>query len=111
MSAVILLLFSVARVFSRSVGEGILPPWLEFTPAVKRPLAVVRPYSHTPSFGGHCCPGVLRPVRADCDSRSSSSGSILPSLFSKLTHTSGDGSGSSGQGLEYYTVSTGVTVT
>ena len=64
MSAVILVLFSLARVSTLSVGEGILPPWLESTPAVKKPLAVVRPCSHIRSFGGHCCPGVSKPVPA-----------------------------------------------
>ena len=52
-----------------------------------------RPFSHVPSFGGHFCPGVSRPVPADGGSRSFSSGSILPSLLSKLTHTSGGISG------------------
>ena len=110
MSTVLLVLLS-ARVSTLSVGEGTLPPGLESTPAVKKPLAVVRPCSHIPSFGGHSCPGVLRPVPADGDLSSSSSGSILPSLFSILTHTSGDGSGAGGQGLECCTVSTCVTVT
>ena len=98
MSAVILVLFSLARVSTYSVVGGILPPWLESTAAVKKPLAVVRHCSHVLSFGGPCCLGVSRPVPAGGDwSSSSSSGSILPSLFSKLTYTSGDGSGSSGQ--------------
>ena len=77
LSAEILVLLS-ARVSTLSVGEGILPPWFESTAAVKKPAAVVRPVSHVPSFGGHCCPGVSRPVPADGDSSSSSSGSILP---------------------------------
>ena len=82
MSNVILVLSS-ACLSTLSVGERILPPWFESTPAVKKPLAVVRPCSHVPSFGGYCCPGVLGPVPADGDSSSSSSGPILPSLFSK----------------------------
>ena len=87
-----------ANVFvsSYSVVEGILPPWLESTPAVKKPLAVVRPCSHIPSFGGHCSPGVPKSVPAYDDLSSSRSGSILPSSFFKLTHTSDEGSGSSG---------------
>ena len=91
---------NVLVLVDRSGGDGVLPPWLESTPAVKKPLAVVRHCSHVPSFGGPCCPGVLRPVPADGDSSSSSSGSILPSLFSKLTYAL-DGSGSGEQGLEY----------
>ena len=46
------------------VGEEMSPPWFEPTPAVKKPSAVVRPVSHVPSFGGHCCPGASRPVPA-----------------------------------------------
>ena len=76
---------TVAVLFSRSVGDEIFPPWLEPTSAVKMPEAVVRPWSHVPSFGGHCCPGVSRPVPADGGSSSFSSGPILPSLFIKLT--------------------------
>ena len=34
---------SVAVLFARSVGDEIFPPWLEPTPAVKKPAAVVRP--------------------------------------------------------------------
>ena len=106
MSAVILVLLT------RSVGDEIFPPWHEPTPAVKMPEAVVRPVSHIPSFGGHCCPGVSRPVPADGDSSSPRYGSILPSLFSNLTHTLDEGSGSSGQGVQQCcTVSTDVTVT
>ena len=93
------------------VGEEMLRPWFEPTPAVKMPTAEVRPVSHVPSFGGHCYLGVLRPVPSDDDSSSPRSGSILPSLFSNLTHTSGEGSGVCGLGLQYCTVSTGVTVT
>ena len=101
-----------ARVSMRSVvGEKMSPPWFGPTPAVKKPSAVVRPVSHVPSFGGHCCPGVPRPVPADGDSSSPRSGSILPSLFSKLKHTSSEGSGVCGLGLQYCTVSTDVTVT
>ena len=111
LSAVILVLFSLVRVSTLSVGDEIFPPWLEFTPAIKKPLAVVRPSLHVPSFGGPCCPGVLRPVPADDDLSSSSiSGSILPSMISKITHASGDGLGSGEQGLQYCTVSTCVTV-
>ena len=72
---------------------------------------MVRPFSHVPSFGGHCCPGVLRPVPADGGSSSPRSGSVLRSLFSNLTHTSGEGSGVHGLGLQYCTVSTGVIAT
>ena len=104
MSAVIPVLLT------RSVGDEIFPPWHEPTPAVKMPETVVRPVSHIPSFGGHCCPGVSRPVPADGDSSSSSSGPILSSVFSNLTYTLDEGLGSSGQGLECCTVSTGVTV-
>ena len=64
MSAVIPVLLA------RSVGDEIFFPWLEPTPAVKMPEAVVRPWSHVPSFGGHCWPGVSRPVPADGDSSS-----------------------------------------
>ena len=82
------------------VGDEIFPPWYELTAAVKKPAAVVHSVSHVPSFGGHCFPGVSRPVPADGDSSSSSSGSILPSLFSNLTYALDEGSGSSGQGLQ-----------
>ena len=71
MSAVVLVLI---------VDDEIFPLWYELTAAVKKPAAVVRPVSHVPSFGGHCFPGVSRPVPADGGSSSSSSGSILPSL-------------------------------
>ena len=37
--------------FARSVGEEIFPPWFEPTPSVKMPEAVVRPWSHVPTFG------------------------------------------------------------
>ena len=47
-------------------------------------LLMVRPFFHVPSFRGHCCPGVSRPVPADGGSSSPRSGSILPSLFSKI---------------------------
>ena len=100
-----------ARVPTCSMGEEMFPLWFEPTPAVKKPSAVVRPVSHVPSFGGHCCPGVSRPVPADDDSNSFSSGSILPSLFSNSKHTSGDGSGVCGLGLQYSKVATGVIVT
>ena len=33
----------LARLPTHSVGEEMLPPWLEPTPAVKKPPAVVRP--------------------------------------------------------------------
>ena len=106
MSAVILVLLA------RSVGDENFPPWLDSTSAVKMPEAVARPASYISLFGGHCCPGVSRPVPADGDSRSPRSGSTLASLFSNLTHTLDEGSGSSGQGLKQCcTVSTGVTVT
>ena len=71
---------------------------------------MVRPFSHVPSFGRHCCPGVSSPVPTDGGSSSPHSGPILPSLFSKLTHTSDDGSGVCRLGLQCCTVSTGVTV-
>ena len=102
-----------ANVFvsSHSVGDEIFPTWYEPTPAVKMPEVVVHPWSHVPSFGGHCCPGVSRPVPADGDSSSSSSGPILPSVFSNLTYALDEGSGSSRQGPQCCTVSTGVTVT
>ena len=100
-----------ARVSTRSVVGEVCFSRFGATPAVKKPSAVVRPVYHVPSFGGHYCPGISRPVPADGDSSSPRSGSILPSLFSKLTHTSGDGSGVCGLGLQYFTVSTGVTVT
>ena len=100
-----------ALVSTRSVvGEEMFPPWFDPMPTRKGQSAMVRPFSHVPSFGGHCCPGVSRPIPVDGGSSSSRSGSILPSLVSKLTHTSGDGSGVCGLGLQYCTVSTGVTV-
>ena len=71
---------------------------------------MVRPFSHVPSFGGHCCPGVSKPVPADGGSSSSRSGSILPSLFSKIAHTSSGTSGLGERGIQSYTVLTGVTV-
>ena len=46
--------------FARFVGEEMFPSWFESTPAVKIPSAVVRPVSHIPSFGGHCCPGISK---------------------------------------------------
>ena len=96
-SAVILLLFSMVRVSTLSViVKKKFPPGFESTAVVKKQAAVVRPVSHVPSFGGHYCPGVSRPVPADGDSSSSSSGPILPSAFSNSTYTLGDGSGSSG---------------
>ena len=75
------------------VGEEMSLPWFEPTPAVKKTSAVVRPVSHVPSFGGHYCPGISRPVPADGDLSSFSSGSISPSLLSNLIHTSGGISG------------------
>ena len=44
-----------------SIGDEIFPPLLESTPAVKMPSAIIRPVSHTPSFGGHCCTGLNTP--------------------------------------------------
>ena len=112
MSANVAVVVLTARVSTCSVvGEEISHPWFEPRPAVKKPSAVVRPVSHVPSFGGHCCPGVSRPVPADGVSSSPRSGFILPSLFSTFKHTSCDGSGVCGLGLQYCTVSTGVTVT
>ena len=106
MSANAAVFLVLARVSTHSVGEEILP-----TPAVKKPSVVGRPWSHVPLFGGHCCPGVSRPVPADDDLSSPRSGSILPSSLSNLTHTLGEGSGVCVQGLQCCTVSTGVTVT
>ena len=97
-----------ARVSTRSVGEEMSLPFVEPTPAVKKPLAVVRPVSQ---IGRHCCLGVSKPVPADGNSSSSCSGSTLPSLLSKLKHTSGGISGSSEQGIQCCAVLTGVTVT
>ena len=104
-----------AVLFSRSstlsiVGDEIFPFLLESTPAVKKPLAVIRPVSHTPSFGGHCCPGVSRPVPADDDSSFSNSGPISSSSFSKLKCIPDGGSEVCEMGLQCYMVSTGVTV-
>ena len=48
-----------ARVPTHSVGEEVSPPQFEPTPKSKWPSAVVCPVS---PFGGHCCPGVSRPV-------------------------------------------------
>ena len=94
MSAVILMLLLPARVSPLSVVvEKKFPPWFESTPVVKKPEAVVRPWSHVPSFGGHCCPGVSRPVPADDDLSSPHSGSILPSPLSNVKHTSDGMSG------------------
>ena len=73
---------------------------------------MIRPFSHIPSFGEHCCPGVSIPVPADGGSSLSRSGSILPSLiFFIHTRTPDDGSGVCGRGFQYCTVSTGATVT
>ena len=93
---VVVVLLVLARVSTHSVGEEMLPPWFEPTSAVKMLSAVVRPVSHIPLFGGHYCPGVSSPVPADDGLSSPRSGSILPSLLPNLTHTSGEGSGSSG---------------
>ena len=54
---VVVVLLVLARLSTHFVGEEMLPRWFEPTPAVKMPSAVVRPVSHIPSFGGHCCPG------------------------------------------------------
>ena len=99
MSSIVFVSFACLSTLS-VVGDEIFFLWLEPTPAVKMPEAMVRVVSHIPSFGGHCCPGVSRPVPADGDSSSFSSGPILPSLLSNLTYTLDEGSGSSGQGLE-----------
>ena len=45
---------TVTVLVARSVLDEIFPFFLESTPAVKKPLAVIRPVSHTPSSGGHC---------------------------------------------------------
>ena len=45
-----------------SVRERVFPLKFEPTPAGKQPSVVVRPVS---PFGGHCCPGVSKPVPAD----------------------------------------------
>ena len=96
---------------TRSVGDEISSPWLWPAPAVKMPEAVVLPVSHIPSFGRHCCPGGLRPVPADGDSSSSSSGPISSSVFSDLKYTPDGMSGLGEQGLQCCMVSTGLTVT
>ena len=96
-----------ARIPTCSVGEEMSANVVDPMPTSKKPSAMVCPFSHVSSFGGHCCPGVSRPVPADSDWRSFSSRSILPSLFFNLTHTSGEGSGVWGLGLQYCTVSTG----
>ena len=112
MSAIIIVLLLPARVSPLSVVvEKKFLPWFESTPTVKKPKAVVRPWSHVPSFGGHCCPGVSRPVPADGDSSSPRSGSILPLLLFNLIHTSDGMSGLGERGLQCCTVSSGVTVT
>ena len=85
MSASVAVLLVLARVSPLSVGDEMFPPWLEPMPAVKKPEAVVRPWSHVLSFGEHCCRGVSRPVSADGDLSSPRSGSILPSVFFSLT--------------------------
>ena len=60
---------------------------------------MVRLFSHVPSFGGHCCPSASRPVPADDDSSSVSSGLIQPSSFSSIFTCTSDGiSGLSGGG-------------
>ena len=74
-------------------------------------LSPMSPRSGDPSFGGHCCPGVSKLIPADGDSSSSRSGSTLPSLLSKLTHTFGGISGLGERRMQYCTVLTGVTVT
>ena len=108
MSAVVL----TARVSTRYVvGEKLFPPRFDPMPTNEKPSAMVRPFFHVPSFGGHCCPGVSGPVPAEGGSSLPRSGFIFPSLFSKLTHTSDDDSGVCVLGLQYCTVSTGVTVT
>ena len=96
-----------ARVPTRFFGEEILPPWLESTPAAKIPLAMVRFCSHTLPYGGHCCPGVSRPVTAD-DSSFSYSGPISSSLFPKVKYTTDGGSGLGEMGLQCCTVSSRV---
>ena len=112
MSAVTIVLFLPARVSPLSVVvEKKFPPWFESTPTVKKPKAVVRPWSHVPSFGGHCCPGVSRPVPADGDSSSPRSGSILPLLLFNSIYTSDGMSGLGEHGLQCCTVSSDVTVT
>ena len=86
MSAVVVLR---ARVSTRSVaGEEMSPSWFDPMSTNRLPSAMVRLFSHVPSFGGHCCPGVPRPVPADGGSSLPLSESILPSLFSNLTFTS-----------------------
>ena len=44
---------NVAVVEEMSVGDEILPPWLEPTHAVKTPEVVVRPASYVALFGGY----------------------------------------------------------
>ena len=59
------MVFDTAGGLVISVRERVFPPLFEPTPAGKQPSAVVRPVS---PFGGHCCPGVSKPVPADGDS-------------------------------------------
>ena len=99
----VLVLFSLARVSTLSIGDEIFPSLLESTPAVKMPSAIIRPVSHTPSFGGLCCPGVLRPVLADDDVSSCNSWLIVPSFF-KLKCTPDGLSGLGEHGLQCCTV-------
>ena len=101
---------TVTVLAARSASDEIFSPQLGPAPAVKMPEVVVFPVSHIPSVGGHCCPGVTRPVPADDDLSSSSSRPILPSLFSNLTYACDGGSGVCEMGLQYCTVSTRVTV-
>ena len=76
-----------AHVPTCSVREEMSSPSFDPMPTNKQPSAMVRPLSHVPSFGGHCYPGVLRPVPADDDSSPVSSGSILPPLVALQTST------------------------
>ena len=88
------------RVPTRSSVEEMSRPWFDPMPTSKWPSAMVRSVSHIPSFGGHCCPGVSRPVPADGGSSSVSFGFILPSYFSSiLTYTSDGVSGLSERGI------------
>ena len=98
-----------ARVSTRSVVGEVCFPRSEPTPAVKKPSAVVSPVPH---IGSHCCPGISRPVPADDDLSSVSSGFIQPSSFSSMfTCTSDEISGLNGRGIQCCAVLTGVTVT
>ena len=70
--------FDAADGVAISAGKKVFPPKFEPTPTSKQSSAVGCPVS---PFGGHCCPGISRPVPADGGSSSVGSGFILPSSF------------------------------